>query len=98
MVASKQDKPQNLTGPPPKATQGPPPVKMLQMMNAYRLSQSISISVAAKLGIADILVDGPKTSEELGQVTKLMHSRFTGCCERLLASVYLLKMKPVGSD
>lgn len=69
MVASKQDKPQNLTGPPPKATQGPPPqVKMLQMMNAYRLSQSIS--VAGKLGIADILVDGPKTSEELGQVTK----------------------------
>ncbi len=66
MVVSK-DKPQ-LTGPPAQAAKGvPPQVKMLQMMNAYRLSQSIS--VAAKLGIADLLADGPKNSEELAQAT-----------------------------
>ena len=59
MVVSKQDKPQNLTGPPAQGAQGmPPQVKILQMMNAYRLSQLIS--VAAKLGIADILADGLK--------------------------------------
>ena len=45
----------------------PPQVKMLQLMNAYRLSQMIS--VAAKLGIADLLADGPKSSDELAQAT-----------------------------
>lgn len=68
MVVSKQENPQNLTGPPPQGPGGmPPQVKMLQMMNAYRLSQSIS--VAAKLGIADLLADGPKSKEELAQAT-----------------------------
>lgn len=67
MVLSKQDKPQNLTT--PQGAGGPPPqVKILQMMNAYRMSQSIS--VAAKLGIADLLADGPKSSEELAKATE----------------------------
>ncbi|MBV8886744.1 MAG: hypothetical protein JO235_22500 [Chroococcidiopsidaceae cyanobacterium CP_BM_RX_35] len=74
MVLSKQDKSQDLTvrpegrldnSPGPKGV--PPQVKILQMMNAYRLSQSIS--VAAKLGIADFLADGPKSSDELARST-----------------------------
>jgi len=68
MVLSKQDKPQNPPETRPQAAKDvPPQVKLLQMMNAYRLSQSIS--VAAKLGIADLLTDGPKNTEELAQVT-----------------------------
>lgn len=68
MVLSKQEKPQNVTAPGSQVAKGmPPQVKILQMMNAYRLSQSIS--VAAKLGIADLLADGPKSSEELAQAT-----------------------------
>lgn len=66
MVLSKQEKPKNLT--PPQGPGGmPPQVRMLQMMNAYRLTQSIS--VAAKLGIADLVADGPKSSEELARAT-----------------------------
>ncbi len=41
----------------------PPPVAMFQLLNGYRITQTLS--VAAKLGIADLLVDGPKTPEEL---------------------------------
>lgn len=40
-----------------------PPSVMLQMMTSYRISQSIY--VVAKLGIADLLKDGPKSSDEL---------------------------------
>lgn len=67
MVLSKQEKPKELMAPPQGAGGMPPQVKMLQMMNAYRLTQSIS--VAAKLGIADLVADGPKSSEELAQAT-----------------------------
>jgi hypothetical protein len=45
----------------------PPQIMMLQMMNAYRLTQSIS--VAAQLGIADLLADKPQSVEELAQKT-----------------------------
>lgn len=45
----------------------PPHVAMLQMVGGYRVSQSIY--VAAKLGIADLLKDGPKSSDELAKVT-----------------------------
>jgi hypothetical protein len=45
----------------------PPQIMILQMMNAYRLSQSIS--VAAQLGIADLLKDQPKSVNELAAQT-----------------------------
>jgi O-methyltransferase domain/Dimerisation domain len=45
----------------------PPQIMILQMMNAYRLSQSIS--VAAQLGIADLLKDQPKSVNELAAPT-----------------------------
>ena len=68
MVTSKQEKPQNPMAPPDQAVKGmPPQVKLLQVMNAYRVSQAIS--VAAKLGIADLLTNGPKSTEELAQAT-----------------------------
>jgi O-methyltransferase domain/Dimerisation domain len=44
-----------------------PQIMILQMMNAYRLSQNIS--VAAQLGIADCLETGPKGVIELAEET-----------------------------
>jgi hypothetical protein len=41
----------------------PPPVALLQLMNGYWVTQSIA--VAAELGIADELADGPLTATEL---------------------------------
>jgi hypothetical protein len=41
----------------------PPAVALRHLLYGYRLSQAIY--VAAKLGIADVLKDGPKTSDEL---------------------------------
>ncbi|MBA3868619.1 MAG: methyltransferase [Anaerolineae bacterium] len=41
----------------------PPQVALVQMMTGYWISQSVY--VAAKLGIADLLRDGPRTSEEI---------------------------------
>lgn len=41
----------------------PPPVALRQMLVGYRISQAIY--VAAKLGIADLLQDGPKSGDEL---------------------------------
>ncbi len=45
------------------ATELPPPVRLVQMMTGYWISQSVYVT--AKLGIADQLTDGPRTSEEL---------------------------------
>jgi SAM-dependent methyltransferase len=47
--------------------QPPPQIALLQMMTGYWVSQSIY--VAARLGIADLLRDGAKTSDELAQAT-----------------------------
>ncbi len=45
----------------------PPPVAMLQMLGGFRVARSIY--VAAELGIADVLADGPKSIDELAQAT-----------------------------
>jgi O-methyltransferase domain/Dimerisation domain len=45
----------------------PPPQALLQLTSGYWISQSIY--VAAKLGIADLLRDGPQTCEELASAT-----------------------------
>jgi len=45
----------------------PPSVAMLRMISGFRVSRAIY--VAAKLGIADLLKDGPKSSEELARLT-----------------------------
>jgi O-methyltransferase/methyltransferase family protein len=41
----------------------PPSARMDQLLNGYRVTQALY--VAARLGIADLLRDGPKTAEEL---------------------------------
>ena len=53
---------------PPPSKGIPPQVETLQMMNAYRLSQNIS--VAAQLWIVDLLADWPRSVVELTQETK----------------------------
>ena len=42
-------------------------VGLLQLATSYRVSQAIY--VAARLGVADLLADGPKSSEELARDT-----------------------------
>lgn len=51
----------------PPAALEPPPVQLLQMMNGYWITQSIA--VAAELGLADHLADGPATAEDLAGAT-----------------------------
>ncbi len=46
----------------------PPPVALLQMMTGYWVSQALY--VAAKLGVADLLTDGPRPVEELAEATQ----------------------------
>ena len=46
--------------------------QLLVLIRGFRVSQAIY--VAARLGIADLLVDGPKNSGELAQATG-MHAR-----------------------
>ena len=52
-----------------KSSEGPearPPAEMLaEMIRGYRLSQLIYVAV--KFGIAELLEDGPKSSDELGR-------------------------------
>ena len=45
----------------------PPPVAMLQLISGFWISRAIYI--AAKLGIADLLRDGPRTAAELAAAT-----------------------------
>ena len=47
----------------------PPAAQILQMANGYMLSQTIG--VAARLGIADLLRDGPRTSDDLAQAVRV---------------------------
>ena len=44
-----------------------PSAAMLQIMTGFRVSRATC--VVAKLGIADLLKDGPKSAEELAQLT-----------------------------
>ena len=48
--------------------EAPPPVALINMMTGYWISQAIY--VAAKLGIADLLADGPLAVEELAEATE----------------------------
>lgn len=61
----------------------PPQVAMVEMINAYQVSQAIY--VAAQLGIADLLRDGAKSGAELAQLTG-MHEQSLYRLLRALAS------------
>ena len=52
---------------PPSNADVPPSVAMLQMISGFWISRAIYL--AAKLGVADHLRDGPKTFEELAAAT-----------------------------
>ena len=60
------------------------PEGLLQMITGYWISQAIY--VAAKLGIADLLKDGPKNDDELAKATGT-HPRSLYRLLRALASV-----------
>ena len=62
----------------------PPPVALLQMMTGYWVSQAIY--VAAKLGVADLLADGPVGCEDLAAATN-SHAPSLYRVLRALASV-----------
>lgn len=69
MVVAKSDTPKNSAESRPPTPSGmPPQVAMLQMANAYRVSQAIY--VAAKLGIADLLANGEKSVSVLAEATQ----------------------------
>src|SRR4051794_2203789 len=60
-----------------------PQVRLLQLIAGYRIAQAIG--VAADLGIADLLADGPKSSPELARATDC-HPRALYRLLRALAS------------
>jgi SAM-dependent methyltransferase len=62
----------------------PPPMALYRMVSGFYLSRAIY--VAAKLGIADLLVDGPQSCGELAKVTGT-HAPSLRRVLRLLASV-----------
>lgn len=62
----------------------PPPVAMLRMISGFWVSRAIYI--AAKLGIADLVQDEPKTATELAEATGT-HARSLYRVLRALASV-----------
>ncbi|HZI47565.1 MAG TPA: methyltransferase dimerization domain-containing protein, partial [Pyrinomonadaceae bacterium] len=45
----------------------PPPLQMLQLISGFWIARCVYI--AAKLGIPDLLKDGPKTADELATAT-----------------------------
>jgi len=61
-----------------------PKQKLLQMLVAYWTSQAIH--VVAKLGVADLVKDGPKSADDLAKATKT-HARSLYRVLRALASV-----------
>ena len=46
----------------------PPPVTLLKMMTGYWVSQALY--AVAKLGVADLLIDGPQSVEHLAAATQ----------------------------
>jgi O-methyltransferase domain/Dimerisation domain len=77
-----------------ETTEAPPHVALLQMMTGYWVSQSVY--VAAKLGIADLLGDGPKHHEVLATATHT-HSPSLYRLLRALASVGVFSETTPGS-
>jgi hypothetical protein len=79
---------------PARASELSPAQAMLQMTAGHWISQAIY--VAAKLGIADLLKDGPRSSEELAQLAGA-HPRALYRLLRALASVEVFREGEDGS-
>ncbi len=68
----------------PQVTNQPSPsMALLQIIHGYRVAQLVN--VAAKLGLADLLKDGPKSSDDLAQLNRA-HPRALYRALRALAS------------
>ena len=65
-----------------------------RMTNSYQVSQAIN--AAATLGIADLLVDGPKSTDELANATRA-HAPSLYRLLRALASVGVFAERADGS-
>lgn len=95
MVVAKSQNPthqaESSRGNPPAL---PPQVRMLQMANAYRVSQAIH--VAAKLGVADVLADGAKSIRHIAQETQT-HPQFLYRLLRALASMGIFAETETGN-
>ncbi len=74
-------------------TAAAPSTKLLEMLDGYRVVQALY--VAAQLGIADLLKDGPKHSEELARTTGA-HARSLHRLLRALASLDVLEERHDG--
>lgn len=68
-------------------TELPPPMAMLQLISGFWISRGVYI--VAKLGIADLVKDGPKTADELAAATHT-HAPSLFRVLRALASVRVL--------
>src|SRR5215467_8970316 len=68
-------------------TDFPPQLVLQQLIQGFQVTQGIY--VAAKFGIADLLKDGPRTSEELAQVTST-HAPSLYRVLRVLTAVHIL--------
>src|SRR5438270_267354 len=68
----------------PKPADLPPPLVIRQMLTGYWTAQAVY--VAAKLGIADLVKDGPRNAAELARATGV-HARALYRLLRALASV-----------
>ena len=73
--------------------EAPPPIQMLQLISGFWVSRCLYI--AAKLGIPDLLKDGPKTPEELAGATST-HAPSLYRVLRALAAVNVLTLSNHG--
>jgi hypothetical protein len=65
----------------------PPPLQMLQLISGFWIARCVYVT--AKLGIADLLKDGPKTADELASATDT-HAPSLFRVLRALAAVHVL--------
>jgi hypothetical protein len=61
----------------------PPPMTLFRMASGFYVSRAIY--VAAKLGIADLLAEGPQSCGELAKVTGTHAPSLRACCAYWLA-------------
>jgi hypothetical protein len=71
----------------------PPPVQMVQLLAGFQVSQGLY--VAAKLGVADVLADGPRSIEDLA-VAVSADPAALGRLVRILASMGVFALEPDG--
>ena len=71
--------PETLKGPSAVAAEKPPVVEMVDL---YLTAEAvrIAIPIVAQAGIADLLLEAPRSVSALAAATGLMRTRSDGCC------------------